>query len=419
MEQVCAMASSIFNPENPHQSIEELRAAGIHGILFDFGFFVSAESILYDRIKNTHLFSPEKKRASYQKVIAEFTAHEFLPSIARLPFVNVMADLKELDVVELNGLIAQIDRDCIRACEKIGCSTVIVQPLVVGVTHKEAWEIQKEFYLSLAAYCQKQDTRILLTNQCRNHNGHLIRGVCADGETAAAWVDALNRACGMERFGFCLDVGNCNLCGQNMQRMAAALGARIRAVILSENDGHNMARLLPFTSALMRRSTMDWTSLVRGLRQIGFDGTLILDTVDTTVSFSPLLQPSLVPVYKAVLDYFMLQINIENDLRKYDRLVLFGAGNMCRNYMKCYGESYPPLFTCDNNPDLWGTIFEGLEVKSPEALKRLPPNCGVIICNIFYREIEAQLRAMGIENIGYFNDEYMPSFYFDRLKREG
>lgn len=25
---------------------------------------------------------------------------------------------------------------------------------------------------------------------------------------------------------------------------------------------------------------------------------------------------------------------------------------------------------------------------------------------------------MGIENIGYFNDEYMPSFYVDRLKRE-
>ena len=25
---------------------------------------------------------------------------------------------------------------------------------------------------------------------------------------------------------------------------------------------------------------------------------------------------------------------------------------------------------------------------------------------------------MGIENIGYFNDEYMPSFYFDRLVRD-
>ncbi len=42
----------------------------------------------------------------------------------------------------------------------------------------------------------------------------------------------------------------------------------------------------------------------------------------------------------------------------------------------------------------------------------------MVICNIYYREIEAQLRDMEIENIGYFNDEYMPSFYFDRLERE-
>lgn len=92
---------------------------------------------------------------------------------------------------------------------------------------------------------------------------------------------------------------------------------------------------------------------------------------------------------------------------------------MCRNYMKCYGDRYPPLFTCDNNPKLWDTEFEGLAVKSPEALKELPENCGVIICNIFYREIEEQLRSMGVDKIGYFNDEYMPSFYFDRLKRAG
>ncbi len=91
---------------------------------------------------------------------------------------------------------------------------------------------------------------------------------------------------------------------------------------------------------------------------------------------------------------------------------------MCRNYMKCYGSEYPPLFTCDNNPKLWGTTFEGLEVKSPEELKHLPPDCGIFICNIYYREIEAQLRGMGLQNIEYFNDEYMPSFYFDRLERK-
>ena len=36
--------------------------------------------------------------------------------------------------------------------------------------------------------------------------------------------------------------------------------------------------------------------------------------------------------------------------------------------------------------------------------------------SIYYHEIERQLKDMGIENIEFFNDEYMPSFYFDRLK---
>ena len=41
----------------------------------------------------------------------------------------------------------------------------------------------------------------------------------------------------------------------------------------------------------------------------------------------------------------------------------------------------------------------------------------ILICNIYYREIERQLKDMGIRNrIAFFNDEYMPSFYFDRLE---
>ena len=36
-----------------------------------------------------------------------------------------------------------------------------------------------------------------------------------------------------------------------------------------------------------------------------------------------------------------------------------------------------------------------------------------------YREIEEQLGAMGLKNpIEYFNDEYMPSFHFDRLEEQ-
>ena len=39
--------------------------------------------------------------------------------------------------------------------------------------------------------------------------------------------------------------------------------------------------------------------------------------------------------------------------------------------MANYGDLYPPLFTCDNNPNMWGKEFCGLEIKSPEVLKEI------------------------------------------------
>ena len=435
MKKICAMTSTIFNPEKPLQSIKELRAVGIEEVMFDFGSFISPQWLLDLRQQSREAggkqqkknrWKPEQTLEFYHKVIDEFMAHGFMPSIARVPFTdvgiwrqNAISYNMSYSVFcqELNSISFRIDNECVRACEEIGCANIIVQPLSFGVEGGQEWAVNRAFLLELASCCRKEETKLLLCNQCRDHNGHLVRGVCADGKQAASWIDALNKEAGMERFGFCLDIGVCNLCGQNIRSMTAALAHRIHAVILTENDGQNHARLLPFTNAYGRRSALDWLGVVRGLREISYDGYLILETVDTTVAFSPLLQPYLFPVYKAMLDYFELQIQIERDLKKYKRIALFGAGNMCRNYMKCYGGKYPPLFTCDNNPKLWDTEFEGLMVKRPEALKDLTEDCGVIICNIFYREIEAQLRSMGIENIGYFNDEYMPSFYFDRLKR--
>lgn len=435
MKKVCAMQGIIFNPEKPAQSINELRTVGIQEVMFDFACFVSAERLLRIREQGKKQekrkrWKPEQTKEYYEKVTEAFAVHNFMPSIARLPFTDAQVSFKDpLQYEELNRLTFQIDRDCIRACERMGCTYIIVQPLFAGVERGKEWEVNREFFLELAAWCEKEETKFLLTNQCRNQNGHLVRGICSDDAETVKWIDALNAEAVKrsdkpdgkelpERFGFCLDIGNCNLCGQNVQEMTAALGERIHAVILTENDGQKPARLFPFTSAYRRSSTMDWLGVVRGLREITYDGYLILETTDTTVAFSPLLQPYLFPVYKAVLDYFEMQIQIERNLKRYTHIALFGAGNMCRNYMKCYGEKYPPLFTCDNNSELWGTEFEGIAVKNPEELKNLPENSGVIICNIFYREIETQLHAMGITNIGYFNDEYMPSFYFDRLKRE-
>lgn len=319
---------------------------------------------------------------------------------------------------DLNHLLKELAIESIKACGSFGCHYLIVRPLFAGIEPGAEFEANKEYYISLSETAKQNNVMLLLENQCANIGGHLVRGLCSDAQTSAEWIDSLNETVGEERFGFCMDTGICSVCGQDMREFAIALGSRIKAVILRECDGHNENSILPFAGINTSSFQNEWLNLIRGMREINFDGTLILEYTSTVAAFSPLLKPQLISLAKSVADYFKWQIEIEASLKKYESIVLFGAGNMCRNYMKCYGEKYPPLFTCDNNKSLWGTSFCGLEVKPPEALKNLPDGCGIFICNIYYREIQKQLREMGIANIEFFNDEYMPSFHFDRLKRK-
>lgn len=411
--EICCSTSGIVDRIRPKQGIGDLCNAGFDKILLDLNLYCDVENVIPGaEAGKTIKFEPELMR-QYAAQMSEVCKDKKVRAMAAIaPYLP--RDTRRTD---LNELLLRIGKDSIRYCEGLGCSDIVIRPLFAGVEAGQEWEVNRSYYLELAEVCQKKETKILLQNQCRDLNGRLVRGICSDGRTAAQWIENLNMEAGMERFAFCMDVGICNICGQNMQEMALTLGEHLKMVILRDNDGQHDYSMLPFTSISGWQSSTDWLSLLRGLREIRFDGQLILDMADTRRCFSPLLRPQLLVLAKSVVDYFKWQIEIEAALKKYKSVVLFGAGNMCRNFMKCYGDKYTPLFTCDNNSALWGSKFCGLEVKSPEALRKLPEDCGVFICNIYYREIEQQLRELGVTKIEFFNDEYMPSFHFDRIER--
>lgn len=257
----------------------------------------------------------------------------------------------------------------------------------------------------------------LIQNSHRKFNGNYLRGDDSDPVEVAAKIDRMNEEAGKEAYGFCLDVGVCNLCGQNMYDFVMTLGHRLKAVILRDNDGNSDDHLLPFSCAHQGQSRTDWLNLIRGLRELEFDGDLIMSIGDSVAAASVTLRPAVLELAYKQAQYFQWQIQMTRVMKKYKSRVLFGAGNMCRNYMKCYGQEFPPLFTCDNNESRWGETFEGLEIRSPEELKNLSPDCAIFICIMYYDDIEKQLRNMGIANpIERFNDEFMPSFHWERLE---
>lgn len=422
MNIICTPAG-IVGRENPRQGVTDIAAAGFGDILLDLSLYCTCtelenlgkENLIKEKDGSIKISEhPERMHEIIQPLFEQCKKSGITMSVAYAPYL--MRNTKRKDTREI---MTRLSETSIRTAAQSGCRYIVIRPLFAGIPEKDLWEVNRGYYLKLADVAKENNMMILLENQCKNKNGHLIRGICSDAQEASAWVDALNRETGDERFGFCLDAGVCSICGQNMYDFVLTIGDRLKAVILRDCDGSHESALLPFTSAVQGRSQTDWLNLIRGLREIFFGGQLILNIKDTATAFSPILRAGLLTMAKSVAEYFRWQIGMELVLKKYPSRVLFGAGNMCRNYMKCYGEKYPPLYTCDNNSALWGEKFCGIDVKNPESLKDLDKECAVIICNIYYKEIEEQLRDLGVQNpIAYFNDEYMPSFYFDRIKRD-
>ncbi len=318
---------------------------------------------------------------------------------------------------KLTAFCVDVVGECLEFCGRNGVKYICIRPVSGDGACGREWDINHDFYMRLAQKAKENGVCILLQNLYKSIGGHLVRGICSESSAAAEWVDRLNAEAGEDIFGFCVDSGICNICSNDMHEFIATLGKRIKAVILRDCDGKSDTAMLPFTCVRGGSVQTDWMGLIRGLRDINYDGELIMNFSGTTAAFSPLLSSAVFRMAKEVGEFFKWQIGLEQNLKKYKSIVLFGAGNMCRNYMKCYGEKYPPLFTCDNNKTRWGEQFVGLEIKPPESLRELPMDCAVFICNIYYREIEQQLREMGIANpIEYFSDEYMPSYYFDTLE---
>ena len=420
MDIVCS-ALGIVDEIRPAQGISDIACAGFQNISLDINMFCSEYELEFfgrripnseKKDKNPILENPSQMGGCLELMLNKCREKGLNILIARAP--HLQRDTKRDDLKEL---LLRLSEESIKLCGKAGCKYIVIRPLFAGIENGNEWQANREYYLGLAKTARENGVTILLENQCRSLNGHLVRGICSNGNVAAEWIDELNREAGEERFGFCMDVGACNLCGQDMYEFINILGKRVKAVVVRDCNGHDESSMLPFTCVSKRQSQTNWLSLIRGLREIDFDGVMILDMADTVSAFSPLLRPQLMAFAKSVMDFLKFQVEIESILQKYKNIILFGAGNMCRNYMKCYGEKYPPLFTCDNNKALWGTSFCGLEVKNPEVLREISDDCVVFICNVYYREIEKQLRDMGVKNIEFFNDEYMPSFHFDRLKR--
>ena len=380
---------------------------GFKGIMLDLGKAYSSDALETYGMRETK-YDKQKTKTVLVGFLKKCMKSPLTMNIVRTP--HLKWDTKRTD---LNALMLQIGKDSIEVCRKAGAKNIVIQPLFAGIAKQDMWQENRRYYRELGKIAQENNICILLENQCSYKKERYVRGVCSSPFEASEWIDTLNKEFGDEVFGFCLDTCAGTLCGQDVGVMAVELGDRLKAVLVRECDFFHEMSGLPFMGR--KGDGTDWTGIINGLRKIDFDGILILDAGSTMRNLSHLLSPYLYPLMRSVADYIGWQVELEKRIKRHSQRVLFGAGRMCEKYMLCYNEQYPPLFICDNNPQLWGKRMYGLEVKSPNTLKELTEECAVIICNTFYEEIARQLREMGIRNIETFSDEYL---YFEMSRKD-
>ncbi len=407
MDVVCS-SSGLVSIKRPRVALTKIRKAGFEEFVLDFNSFTGGIASKQHREDTLAHW-----REWLQKYVTEIDGQGFRKRIAIAPHF-----VQKQEIPHMESLKTELVKECIKYAGEYGYEYIVVSPFE-GNSLEEVMSINTDFYLSLVEHAKEAGVMILIVNALRDLNGHPLRGFCSEPSQAVALVDKLNDAAGAEVFGFCLDIGVCNMVGQNMFYVVTALGERLKSLYLYDNDGVHNNRLMPFFAANGAGSQLDWLNLIRGLRSVRFDGPAILFFSSTLMALSPSLRQMFLEFAHKMAKYLEWQVDMESTLDKYSTRVLFGAGNMCRAYMKCYGEKYPPIYTCDNNSKVWGIEFCGLTVHNPEDLRSLPVDCAIFICNSYYDEIERQLREMGIKNpIERFNDEFMPSFHFTRLESD-
>ena len=314
-------------------------------------------------------------------------------SMVKAPHLKI--DSKRSDLLEL---LYELINQSIQICSKVG-SRILIIPFLFGSD-----DLGK--YQRIVEAAITNNVLLLFENKCKDYNGHFVRGEFSDPFEAKKLLDKINDLAGKNCCGLCLDIAVLNACGQDPYNYIMAMKQYIRAVRLRDSGSILLGSNIPFGINQKGLCTTDWRGVFRGLRQIAYHGIMVMDVSDTIQAYPYILRDEILQLSAKTAGYIEWQIGLEQKIMKYKNIVLFGAGRMCINYLDNYGEKYPPLFTCDNNSELWGTDVRGLPVKNPDMLKEIPEGTGVFICNMYYEEIRNQLTDMGIQNLEFYNDEF-------------
>lgn len=147
-----------------------------------------------------------------------------------------------------------------------GGNICIIHPVNTDTPEKNA-----ELYNMLLPFAKQYGVRIATENMWNWDNvlDQAAPAACSDGESFNAHLDAVNS----EWLVACLDIGHAEMrgLGTSAPEMIKALGPRLKALHIHDNDRWKDSHQLPFSMQI------DFNGVVKVLKEIGYDGYFTLE----------------------------------------------------------------------------------------------------------------------------------------------
>lgn len=194
--------------------------------------------------------------------------------------------------------------------EVLGVPWVVIHPFKMQYVYGKERERQEnlEYFKMLIPLLKQCGVKVCLENLYEGIGRRIVEGVCADPEDAVWYIDTLNEYAGEELFGFCLDTGHLQLVKREPYDFIIKLGKRLKALHIHENDYVSDLHQLPFSFGNSKEDGQDWEQICKGLKEIGFEGTLSFETFPTLNSFPKSMADTVLKSINSVGEYLAERI---------------------------------------------------------------------------------------------------------------
>ena len=150
----------------------------------------------------------------------------------------------------------------------LGCSNIVFHALLPYTSHDMQYEDEsiKINVGFLTKICEKADE--MNVDVCLE-NLPMLRFSVGSVRRVISMVDVV----GHKRLKICLDTGHCNIFEVKQSKAIREIGKdRLKVMHVHDNHGASDEHLFPFDG------NIDWTDFAEGLKEIGYDGVLSLET---------------------------------------------------------------------------------------------------------------------------------------------